>query len=152
MDLQPLLLRHLLHLKGRIAEKMASRTATGKTVASLRVDVTGDRGTLYGSPAFLTMERGRRPGAVPQNFTDILREWILAKGLGSGKTQQEITNFAGAVAHSIFKHGTRMYRRGESADIYSSAIEQELAELADEVALTFSQAIHEPLQQPDNDT
>ena len=73
------------------------RTATGKSVASLKVE-TGKNGKGESS-AFLTggkqweyMERGRGPGKVPYNFRDIIREWIVAKGISlsgvPGKTQE----------------------------------------------------------------
>jgi len=141
-NLQQILTKHLEHLKARIAEKMASRNASGRTVASLTVEVSGDAGALIGSSAFLAIERGRGPGAVPKNFSSIIEEWIIHKGLHIGKTEDELHSFAGAVAYNIMKHGTRLYQRGGEQDIYSSAIEEELADLADEVFLAFTQVIN----------
>lgn len=64
---QEILTRHLENVKSKVAQAMAdnNRNASGRSVASLRVEVSGNVGTLYGSKSFLVMERGKKPAKCP---------------------------------------------------------------------------------------
>ena len=46
----------------------AGQKASGKTAASMHVEVTETRGTLFGRSAFGTLETGRKAGKVPQRL------------------------------------------------------------------------------------
>lgn len=115
----------------------AGQMASGKTAKSLRVEVSGEEGALYGKKFFGVLETGRKPGKIPKNFAAIIREWMKAKGLKAnpipykreGKhkyTPQERgdMSMAAAIATSIAKRGTRQYRIGARDDIYSREIEE----------------------------
>lgn len=121
---QDILTRHLENVKAKIANAMAEhgRNASGKSVASLQVSVNGDVGILYGSKSFLVMERGKKPGKVPYGFRDIIKQWIIDKGISfapkpskrkdSKYSPQEraLNSLAGAIAYKIMKEGTRLHR------------------------------------------
>lgn len=126
-----------------IAEK---RTTSGRSSASLSVDVNGHVGTLYGSSSFLVMERGRGPGKVPYRFFDIIRQWIKDKGISvtpipskrlSAISPEErgLNSLAGAIAYTIMKKGTRLHRDGGLDDIYSSVIKEELELMSKELVI-----------------
>lgn len=146
-EVSEILERHLDAVRQKMIQAMSDngRTASGKSADSLRVEVDGIDGTLYGSASFLTMEHGRRPGAVPANFVEIIKQWIVAKGISvtpiTSKRQNSqmspeergLNSLAGAIAFSIMKNGTKLYRDGGYNDIYDTAIEEELEEMADEV-------------------
>lgn len=54
-------------LKQKIIEnhKEAKQVASGRTIASMKVEVTEDGGILWGRSAFGTLETGRKGGKVP---------------------------------------------------------------------------------------
>lgn len=143
--------RHLGNVKAKVTKAMAdyNRNASGRSVASLNIVVSGNIGTLYGSPSYLVMERGKKPGRVPYGFRDIIKQWIIDKGISYAPipaksrntkyTPQErgLNKFAGAVAYKIMKEGTTLHRNNGFNDIYTSAVKEELQSLANEM-LTFS--------------
>lgn len=150
-----ILRRHLDNVKANIARQMEAhnRNASGRSVASLSVEVSGNVGTLYGSKSFLSMERGRKGGKVPKGFYGIIRQWIIDKGIVvtpiPAKTQRAILSpeerglrsLAGAIAYKIMKEGTRLHRDGGYNDIYTSAVNDELKLLHAEVVDVTAQSI-----------
>ena len=119
--------------------------ASGATSKSLRVEVNDKGGELLGRKAFNTVEDGREPGAIPYKFTDIIRQWILDKGISYQAKQyiRQSDNFqpkytpeerglralSGAIAYSIKNNGTQLYRLGGVKNIYTNVIEGKLPEL-----------------------
>ena len=115
--------------------------ASGRTSASLRVEVDATGGRIYGRKYFRGVEQGRAGGRVPRNFQSIIRQWILDKGLTysaipykrqpSAKWQPKYTpeerglrQMASAIAHAIEKSGTSLYRSGGRKDIFTNVIEE----------------------------
>lgn len=96
----------------------AGQKASGRTIASLRVEVSDDGGTLFGRKAFGTLETGRRGGKVPRGFYQIILQWMKDKGINVEKPK----TFAYFVARKIAREGTKLYRQGGRADIYSNEI------------------------------
>mgnify|MGYP000852836775 FL=1 len=109
--------------------------ASGRTAASLRIEVTEEEGTLYGRSPFGTLETGRKPGKVPQGFQSIIREWMADKGISAAPipyktdrphkyTPQERGNLSLSflIARKIRREGTRLFRKGGRDDIYSNII------------------------------
>ena len=130
---------HMEAVKNKVQAQMAQlgRNASGKTSSSLQVVSTDDAGILYGSAAFLALEHGRGPGAVPRNFIDIIKTWIKAKGISvksipgratSTISPQErgLNSLAGAIAHNIMTKGTKMHREKKNDDIFSTVLSEEL--------------------------
>lgn len=122
----------------------AGQVASHRTIDSMHVVVEGNVGTLYGGlpdgAPIGTFETGRKGGAVPAGFPHIIRQWMEDKGIHadpipyvrqpSDKWSPKYTpqergdmQMAGAIAHTIEKSGTKLYREGGRTDIYTPAIE-----------------------------
>lgn len=156
-DVQEMLKRHLENVKARVTQAMAdnSRNASGRSIASLQVVVGDNVGILYGSKSFLAMERGKKPGKVPFGFRDIIKQWIIDKGISVTPIpskrrdtkytpyERGLNSFAGAVAYKIMKEGTKLHRDNGYNDIYTTAVREELAALSDEMVLFTADSIAE---------
>lgn len=154
---QDILTRRLENVKTKITNAMADngRNASGRSVASLQVSVNGNVGILYGSKSFLVMERGRKPGKVPFGFRDIIKQWIINKGISVAPKpskrkntkyspqERALNSFAGAVAFKIMKNGTKLHRDNGYNDIYTTAVNEELKALNDELLFTTAESIAE---------
>lgn len=153
-NVSEILTRTLEKVKTKIQERIVSegRSASGKSAASLTVEVNGMRGAILGAESLLTIERGRGPGSVPQNFTDIIKEWVRAKGISVSPIpsvrQSEITpeerglnSLAGAIAFTIMKKGTKLHRDKGYNDIYDSALNEELDSLGKEITFGFAEQV-----------
>ena len=149
-----ILTQRLERIKTKVQERILQegRSASGKTASSLNVVINGLKGTLYGSKSMLAIERGRGPGRVPHGFVGIIREWIKAKGItvkpipskrASSITPEErgLNSMAGAIAYTIMKKGTRLHRDKSYNDIYTSALNEELEEMAGEISLGVAEQI-----------
>lgn len=130
----------LEELKQRIIRNMqaAGAVATGKTIQSLSVETRADGGKLIfrGRMPFAVMETGRRGGKIPYGFTNIIYAWMQAKGVHAAPkpykreglhkyaSAQERGDYtmASAIAHTIAKSGTRLFREGGRDTIYSQEI------------------------------
>jgi len=134
----------LERIKKRISENIDSKglKASGKTAESMRIEERADGGTLYGRAYFNSLEDGRPAGKVPYSFTDIIKQWILDKGLQFRiipyKTNRahkysvkdrSLNAAASAIAYTIKERGTLLYRNGGRDDIYSNVINEETEEL-----------------------
>lgn len=151
--------RHLEAVKAGIAQQMAQqgRTASGKSVASLEVSADENGGTLSGASSFSTMEHGRGPGSVPKDFKSIIRDWIIAKGISyqdlipkNGTPEQGLSRLSGAIAYSIMKNGTKLYRDKGYNDIYDSVIAEELEKIAEETVGVFDAEVDSLHQEETN--
>lgn len=128
-------------LKQRIIEnhRRAGQVASGRTIQSMKVTMRENGGMLTGRKAFGTLETGRKAGRTPRNFTDIIKQWIIDKGISVSPIQYKrqasenwqpkytpqergLNTMAGAIAHKIRTEGTRLYRNGGRSDIYSNEI------------------------------
>ena len=130
-DIRKILLEELEDLRKRIAENMGrtDQIVTGKTRDSMQVSVQGNAGVLTGRRAFATLETGSRPWSkppkrVPKFFADLIGEWIDAKGLDLNKW---------AVAHTIIHKGSKLYREGGRADVYSPELQKTIDRIGDRV-------------------
>lgn len=119
-DARKILSDELQALRQKIIENhlRAGQKASGKTIASLRIEVDADGGTLFGRKAFGTLETGRRGGRVPKGFYRIILQWMQDKGIQVEKPK----SFAYLVARKIAREGTQLYKQGGRADIYSNEI------------------------------
>ena len=158
-SIQEIIKQHLEAVKTGIIQHMSQqgRMASGKSAASLDVVVNDKGGFLEGASSFLTMERGRGPGSVPRNFTSIIRDWIVAKGISyqnlipkNGTPEQGLTRLSGAIAYSIMKHGTRLYRDKGYNDIFDTILKDELEKIATESAGVFDMEIDKIHQDNEN--
>lgn len=135
-EIRKILREELEELRKRIIANMeqADQIVSGKTRDSMHVEVRGLSGVLTGRRAFATLETGSRPWSkkpkrVPKFFADIIGEWIEARGLDLNKW---------AVAHTIIHKGSRLYRSGGRADIYSPEIQKTMDRLGDRIIDRYS--------------
>lgn len=139
----------------RANHRAAGQVASGRTSASMHVEVEGDEGTVFGRMAFGTLETGRRAGRVPSNFRSIIRQWMADKGIKAQPipyvrkpserwspkyTPQERgdMSLAGAIAHKIATTGTKLYRDGGRSDIYSNEIPKTTEAIMKRVVALFA--------------
>jgi len=90
-------------------------SATGKTLASLEVIPTEKGYELHAANSIYFMEHGRGPthsGAAEgnPNLVEIIEDWLEAKGLSLNPY---------AVANTIHKKGTKLYRAGGNSGVLS---------------------------------
>ena len=133
----------------RIANNIiaANANVTGETIASIQPEVQSDGseviGRVYGRPYFAALETGSKPWSVqylrpPKFFVDIIREWIDHRGLDLS---------AGAVAYTIMRDGSLLYRDGGRTNIYSQEIPTTLNNIERRLADFFVTNINERLDQ-----
>ena len=130
-EIRAILLEELEDLKRRITENMgkADQIVTGKTRDSMTVSVQGLAGVLTGRQAFAALETGSRPWSrppkrVPRWFADLIGEWIDAKGLDLNQW---------ATAHSIIHKGSKLYRTGGRADVYSPELQKTVDRIGERI-------------------
>lgn len=131
MDVKKIVDEELNALRLRIIDNhlKAGQKASGKTIASLRVESDDNGGTLYGRKAFGTLETGRRGGKVPKGFYRIIYQWMQDKGIQVERPK----SFAYLVARKIAREGTKLYRQGGRDDIYSNEIPKTIESIGDKV-------------------
>lgn len=112
----------------QIKQNLSSTTASGKTAQSLHYIVTneGTKATLkvLGKPYFMVVETGRKPtpnyDKPSKAFVQSIADWLQ---FVSGDTRP-----AYAIAKSIHKKGTKLFRDGGRTDIVSNVINQNLTD------------------------
>lgn len=139
-DIRTLVISHVERIRTGIVQNMASqgRTTSGASVQSLLTVPDGKAigATLMGAPQWAVMQHGRKPGKVPGNFREIIKEWAKKKGISiqpkQGQSQESALNsFSYLVARSIMKNGTKLYRDKGYNDIFDTLIDQEAEKLAE---------------------
>lgn len=148
MDGESILKDELEKLKERIVRNMkqAGQVASGKTIKSLRVEVTktprGWNGILFGRPYFGALETGSKPWRTqykhpPKFFVDIIAQWMSDKG---------IEGSAYMTARKIMREGSSLYRKGGRADIYSNEIPPAVQSLKERFGSFFETKIQESIK------
>lgn len=123
------------------------KRASGRTQASMQVEMGAEGGRLTGRPYFQGLEIGRPGGRVPMGFRAIIRQWIIDKGitvqLVPYKTdrkhkysvqERSLLLAAGAIAETIRRRGTVLHRSGKRDDVYTTIIRERVAELHSRLA------------------
>lgn len=132
-----ILREELLGLQQRIAANIINtgRQATGKTIRSMKVQVSQLSGVLTGRQAFSTLERGSRPwvkqyNRPPRWFAEQIQQWIDAKRLDLS---------AYAVASNLMRKGSDLYRAGGGAtDVYTEELPKTLRNIGARLADRYS--------------
>lgn len=126
-------------LKQKIIEnhKEAKQVASGRTIASMKVEVTEDGGVLWGRSPFGTLETGRKPGKVPAGFWKIIRQWMDDKGI----QVQKPDSFAYLVARKIANEGTQLFRNGGRDDIYSPEVKDTVERVSQGIGILFGSEV-----------
>lgn len=133
--------------------------ASGATQASLTVEAKSNGGVLTGRSYFQGLETGRPAGPVPGNFSSIIKQWIIDKGLTPTprpyktnrphkytEAERSLNIMAAAVAHSIFERGFKPWRDGgrvepPTNDIYTNVIDEEVQALQAKIMAEVKQQI-----------
>lgn len=126
-------------LKQHIIEnhRSAGQVASGRTIASLKVEITEDGGVLWGRSAFGTLETGRKGGKVPAGFWKIIRQWMDDKGIQVEKPD----SFAYLVARKIANEGTQLFREGGFYKIYSPEVKDTVERVSDGIGILFGSEV-----------
>ena len=99
-------------------------TASGRSRDSIRVRETEDGhlqliGGGEGAAPMETLETGRKAGKVPRGFEDILKEWMVDKGVNV----EDEDKFARSLKWRIIRKGTlRHFDLTQQKDIYSTPV------------------------------
>lgn len=133
-EVQNIVFEELEDLRKRIISNIDSsgRRASGRTSESMRTDGSENRGVLFGRMAFGTLETGRKPGKVPVGFYQIIKQWVIDKGI-SFDSQSERNSFAYLVSRKIAREGTQLYRRGADTDVYTAEVPETISRIKDRV-------------------
>lgn len=160
-DLQLYILQCLERIKKRIIANINATgvRASGKTQESLHVEAEGTGGVLYGRAYFQGLEVGQQPGPRPANFTSIIRQWIIDKGLTPTprpyltnrphkytEEERSLNYMASAIAHNIRVNGALPWRGGgrvqpPTDDIYSEVINEEVRDIAEQMSVALRKSI-----------
>ena len=126
-------------LKQKVIEnqKNSGLVASGRTIASMKVEVTEDGGVLWGRSPFGTLETGRKPGKVPAGFWKIIRQWMDDKGI----QVQKPDSFAYLVARKIANEGTQLFRNGGRDDIYSPEVKDTVERVSQGIGILFGSEV-----------
>lgn len=144
-ELQRIVTERLERLRADIVSAIESKgiKASGRTQDSLRV-FPYDSGVMLIAGAgerapIPTLEIGRPAGAVPKNFTQIIFDWSVDKGLAWGD-DKERKKIAGAVAWGkIRKKGTN--RHTNPQDVYSTLVQQAAEDVSGYIMTTLTDQI-----------
>lgn len=126
-------------LKQKVIEnqKNSGQVASGRTIASMKVEVTEDGGVLWGRSPFGTLETGRKPGKVPAGFWKIIRQWMDDKGI----QVQKPDSFAYLVARKIANEGTQLFRNGGRDDIYSPEVKDTVERVSQGIGILLGSEV-----------
>ena len=133
-EVQSIIFEELEDLRKRIISNIDStgRKASGRTSGSMHTDISENRGILFGRMAFGTLETGRKSGKVPAGFYQIIKQWVIDKGI-SFDSQSERNSFAYLVSRKIAREGTQLYRTGAEADVYTTEVPETIERIKDRV-------------------
>ena len=127
--------------------------ASGKTQASMRVEVSSNEVALWGRKFFASMQYGSRywTGYTGircsfEEFREIIRQWASDKGLHFGQAREHERTI-GAIAATIIRQGTRLFRSHGYQDVYDTLIAEALKDfqiiVLDKVSTEFNIAINQ---------
>ena len=141
--IRDIVVKHLKAIQDGIAANMSQmgRTTSGRSVASLLIEDVNDpeaiRVQLTGDKQWEVMEHGRGPGRVPYNFSSIIKEWIVRKGISyrhlapkNGPAEKGLNSLSFLIARSIMQKGTKLYRDKGYNDIFDTLMNEETDKLA----------------------
>lgn len=115
----------------------AGQVASKKTRDSFKVEISESNGKLVGASYAGVLEKGRKPGKVPNDFTNIILRWMSAKGIApSDAKQAEI--MANAIKWKIIKEGTALYTGRQTRKVdFTGLIEKCLQSIKERVASSY---------------
>ena len=146
------IIKILTECKAEIVSNMQSEgiTVTGRTAGSLEVDDRGEHLVLFQKPEGAPIETtqfGRGAGKVPRGFREIIKQWIIDKGIATQPipyiripserwqpmyTAEErgLASAAGAIAHKIATKGTDRFLN-PNKNVYTEPIDKAIEKISD---------------------
>lgn len=117
----------------RIQANLASTgtNASGRTSKSLHVEMDNDGGRLMGRGFFSTTETGRNKGGAPGGFYYIIRQWMKDKGVHADDGNDN--RMAYFISRKIPREGSKLFRDGGRADIYSNEIPKTIEAISERI-------------------
>lgn len=107
------------------ASRAAGQEASGRTYEQITEDVhtQGDTtiGEVWAPGYFNTLIRGRGPGPIPMDMEQIIMDWAGYKGL-TFQSIEDLNRFARAVAWTIRRDGSELYRNHLYVDIVDTPV------------------------------
>jgi len=133
-------------------------TASGKTKKGIYAEVSDYQITILSNRGgFANVEAGQSKGKRPYNFRDIIKQWILDKGISiaampyspnykgidgkfkfSSAKDRGLYYAAGAIAYSNAKKGSSLWLKGGRRDVFTPAVER----LVDAVTESYAMEIN----------
>lgn len=115
----------------------AGQVASKKTRDSFKVEVSENRGKLIGASYAGVLEKGRKPGKVPHDFTNILLRWMAAKGIAPTDARQAKI-MANAIKWKIIKEGTSLYTGKQTLKVdFTGLMEMCLQSIKEKVTSSY---------------
>ena len=162
INTQKLVLEKLEQIAQQIRVNMdkAGVNASGRTRASIKVEEIPNGGRIVTRQFFRGLEEGRPAGNVPANFTSIIRQWIIDKGLTPTpipyktnrphkytEEERSLNTMASAIAWKIKREGYKPWRDGgrvppPTTDIYSETIQKEVSNIRGSVEISMAEWVH----------
>jgi hypothetical protein len=122
-------------------QKDTGEYASGKTASGYEVAVESEFHAWLGGYSYVgVLERGRRPGKVPMYFKEIIKRWIIAKGLQS-KNGKSLDRMAASIAWVIHMKGTVLHRNGIEMDIFTTPIKDFTERTASKLSILYRDEI-----------
>ena len=151
-------------LRKRIIANMQREgaVATGNTIRSLRVEQRPFGAALVSAQRmpFGVLETGRKGGKVPIGFAAIIYRWMQAKGIHAtdlkkpknpldamqGNQEKADRSLSYAIARSIMRRGTKLYREGGRDTIYSQEIPKTLEKIREKLSQLVAAEVLEQIK------
>lgn len=108
----------------------------GNLAKSLEYETDGNSFKLYANDYWTYAQKGRGPGRVPYDFTEILEDWIVKNGIKP--KNGNITQFANAIKYKTIREGSSIYRGDRpERDFLGNAVEINLEGLEKSLAVAL---------------
>jgi hypothetical protein len=132
--------------------------ASRRTSQSLRLESSDYGFIIYGRKAFATVETGRAAGGIPKGFNEIIKQWIIDKGLSVTQipykrkesenwrpkysvSERSLNIAAGAISFTIKKSGSSLFRKGGRKDIFSNVFNEALPDIKKDIQIEIIKQI-----------
>ena len=119
--------------------------ASGNLYDSIEYQVTADGLKILANGYFQYAEVGRKNGAIPRNFGDILEQWVKDKGISVPSQFKNEHEFGAAIAWKIAKEGSKRWRDKTPVDLIAEAITEADAEITDILGNYFVKTVNDNL-------
>lgn len=145
---EKIIIEELEALKADIIQRQkdAGEMASGKTAEGYEVTAESAlSGELLGYSYVNVLQTGRKPGKVPNDFKELIKKWIVAKGL-QYQGEKELNRMAASIAWVIHKEGTALHRHGYKVDIFDTPIKNFTDRLTNRIAAYYTTEIDNELE------